>query len=332
MFRKRFGLKAAHEQFDPVTLLEHAKLAEKIGFDSIWASDHFHPWSHTGAQSAFAWTWLASVAESTKTLSVGTGVTAPILRYHPAIVAQAFATLGNMYPGRINLGLGTGEALNEAPLGFNWPSVKERLSMLEEAIKVIRALWKGDFVSFRGKYYSLVEAKMYTKTKAKIPIYIAAFGPKAAGLAGRAGDGLYTFMSKPPSYYKEVIFPALRNEARKANKDPEQLSSAAEMIFSYDQDLGKALQSARFWAGSLNPAFFREPVSDPREIERQGREISDEQVRQTYVITNQPEDIIKKARGCFEAGFDEIVFMSSSPNQIRAIEILGQQVLPHLSE
>jgi coenzyme F420-dependent glucose-6-phosphate dehydrogenase len=329
--KRRFGLKAAAEQFDPVSLLDHAKLAERMGLDSLWVSDHFHPWRDTGGQSSFAWTWLASAAENTKIIKIGTGVTAPIIRYHPAIVAQAFATLGYMYPGRINLGLGTGEALNEAPLGFRWPKVQDRLSMLE-AIKIIKALWYGNFVSFSGKYYSLVEAKIYTKPRAKIPIYVAVFGPKAARLAGKCADGIYTFLSKDPSYYKEVVFPAARSAIQEAGRDITELSYAVELLFSYAQDLGEALRSARFWSSSLIPALFKEPMSDPREIERLGEAITDKKVKETYVVTNKPEDIVKKATDCLDAGFNEIVFMSSSPNQKLAIEMLSREVIPQLRE
>src|SRR5205807_5722706 len=147
-----FGWKAATEQYSLEDLLEHTVLAEKAGIDSVWASDHFLPWADTGAHCAFAWVWLASAAERTKNMNVGTGVTAPILRYHPAIVAQAFATLGRMYPGRVRLGLATVDPMNEMQLGYNWPSPKERIDRLDEAVKIIKMLSNEIWVTQRGKY------------------------------------------------------------------------------------------------------------------------------------------------------------------------------------
>src|SRR2546426_12501702 len=175
-----FGWKAATEQYSPEDLLEHTVLAEKAGIDSVWASDHFLPWTDTGAHCAFAWVWVTSAAVKTNNMIVGTGVTAPILRYHPANVAQAFATLGRMYPGRVRLGLATGEPMNEMPLGYDWPSPKERIERLEEAVKIIRMLWGQEGGTHRGKYYHLSEAKLYTKPKRPVPIDMAAFKREAA--------------------------------------------------------------------------------------------------------------------------------------------------------
>ena len=163
----KIGYAAHLEQYTPRQLLEDAVRAEREGFDSIWAADHFHPWVHKNAQSGFAWVWLASAAERTRNVRLGTAVTCPILRYNPAIVAQAFATLGSMYPGRIALGLGTGEPLNEMPVGFEWPPFAERAERVEEAIKVINRLWTSERVTFNGKYYSLRKATLYTKPEKK---------------------------------------------------------------------------------------------------------------------------------------------------------------------
>ncbi|MEM2111829.1 MAG: TIGR03557 family F420-dependent LLM class oxidoreductase, partial [Candidatus Bathyarchaeia archaeon] len=186
----KMGYKIAFEQYQPDALLQHAILAEQYGFESLWASDHFHPWGHTGAGGGFAWTWIASAAERTKKMEIGTSVTAPILRYHPALVAQAFATLSFMYSNRIFLGLGTGEALNESPLGYTWPSPSQRVEMLEEAIIMIKKLWNEEFVSFKGKYYRLKKANLYTKPDKPPKIYVAAGGPRVAELAGRMADGI----------------------------------------------------------------------------------------------------------------------------------------------
>ena len=327
-----FGWKAATEQYSPEDLLEHTILAEKAGIDSVWASDHFLPWADTGAHCAFAWVWLASAAEKTKNMIVGTGVTAPILRYHPAIVAQAFATLGRMYPGRVRLGLATGEPMNEMPLGYDWPSPKERIERLEEAVKIIRMLWEQEWVTHRGKYYHLREAKLYTKPKRPVPIYMAAFTREVANLVGKYADGYYTFLGKPIDFYKDTIFPAVKKGASQGGKDFNKMESAVEMLFSYDEDKDKALASARFWKATLSPVITKNAVSDPREIEENGRKVSDETMEKSWVITTDSQDIIKRAGECFQAGFKQVVFMSSSPNQRKAIGMLGKEVVPHLRQ
>jgi coenzyme F420-dependent glucose-6-phosphate dehydrogenase len=327
-----FGFKAAHEQFSPRQLLEHCVIADKEGFNSVWASDHFHPWFHSGAQSGFAWVWMAAVAERTTNLSLGTGVTAPILRYHPALVAQAFATLGHLYPDRIRLGLGSGEALNEMPLGYSWPSLKERMERLEEALEVIRKLWSGGFVVHKGKYYTLRNAKLYTRPEKPVPIYVAGFGPKMARLAGRYADGFYSFLSQPLEVYRDTVFPALKKGADEAGRVLSQIGSSIEMLFSLDEDLDKATESIRRWAGSLLPVFFKYGVWDPREIEEHAEKVGLEAIKKNWVITDNPDDIVRKAEQCYDAGFDEVVFMSSSPNQFKVIETLGRQVIPYLKE
>ncbi len=327
-----FGIKAAHEQFSPKQLLEHAILAEKVGFESVWASDHFHPWAHTNAQCGFTWIWMASVGERTKTLKIGTGVTTPTFRYHPAIVAQAFATLGHLYPGRIRLGVGSGEGLNEMPLGFDWPPLKERIERLVEAVDIIRKLWRGDFVTYKGKYYMLRKAKIYTLPEKPIPIYIAALGPKMAYIAGRIGDGYYTFLAKPPEYFKNVIFPRVKEGAEDAGKNFDEMPSAVELVFSYDEDFDKAVESIKFWTGTLLPVFFKYGFYDPKEIEEHGRKVGVEAIKESWIITTDLDEVTKHAEECIEAGFKEVVFMSSSPDQPRVIELIGKKVLPYLRE
>jgi coenzyme F420-dependent glucose-6-phosphate dehydrogenase len=195
-------------QRTPRQALEYAVMAEKEGFDSVCTCDHFHPWVHTGASGGFAWVWLGSLGERTNRVMMGTGLTAPTIRYNPAIVAQAFATLSDLYPSRVFIALGTGEAMNELPLGFDWPSHRERAQRLEEAIKIMRLLWTKEFVDFKGHYYRLSKANLYTKPPTSIPIYVAANGPKVAELAGRLGDGFLT-LPFPDSHYKDVLFPAV---------------------------------------------------------------------------------------------------------------------------
>ncbi len=209
----RLGYHPLADLVPPEQVLQESAAADDAGFDGLFIPDHFHPWSVTDG-TPFAWTLLASIAERTNVKHIGTAVTCPSLRYNPAIVAQAFATLGAVYEGRVFLGVGTGEALNEVPTGNVWPRGAERLGRLEESIEVIRALWKGDHVSHSGKYYRLEKAKLYTVPKHPVPIYVSGFGPKATELAGAVGDGWITG-TLPPEYYTGVLFPALERGLKK---------------------------------------------------------------------------------------------------------------------
>lgn len=323
------GYKACHEQYQPDRLLMHAVLAEKHGFETLWTSDHFHPWAHTGAAGGFAWVWIASATERTKSMKIGTSVTAPILRYHPAIVAQSSATLAFMYPTRIFLGLGAGEALNESPLGFDWPSPRQRVEMLEEAIIVIKKLWNEDFVNFEGKYYRLKKAKLYTKPNNPIKIYVAAGGPRVAELAGKHADGL---LLGPHLGEEERLFRAFERGAKKSGRNPKSLERVVEILVSYDEDYESALKACRFWAGCMLPIFFRYDISDPREIEAHGRLVGDEAIAKRWIVATTAEEHIKRIRRYIEAGFNHLYFVSSSPDELKFIKFYGEKVLPHLRE
>ena len=303
--------------------------AEKAGFDSIWTSDHFHPWAHTNAACGFAWVWMAALAERTKRVEIGTAVTCPILRYNPAIVAQAFATLRAMYPDRIFIGLGTGEAMNEVPVGHRWPPFRERAERLEEAIKVMKLLWSGSFVNFRGKYYRLRKANLYTKPTTPPPIFVAASGPTTAEIAGRLADGLLVVIH-PEQRYRDVLFPALERGAKSAGRDPKKIVKALEVWVAYDEDYEKALRKARFWAATLLPAMFKFEVIDPREIEEHGWFVGDKQLSQYWLIGTKPEDHIKHLEKYIKMGFDHIHIQSSSPDEIRTVKMYGKQVLPYI--
>jgi coenzyme F420-dependent glucose-6-phosphate dehydrogenase len=307
----KIGYGAEHEQYQPLTLLEHAVEAEKAGFDSIWTSDHFHPWAHTNAAGGFSWVWIASAAERTKRVEIGTGVMCPTIRYHPAIVAQAFATLRNMYPGRIFLGLGTGEAINEVPLGYSWPSFKERAERLEESIKIMKLLWSGTFVDFRGKHYTLRKANLYTKPSSPPPIYLAATGPTVAEIAGKHADGFLTIGAvAEQERYNQVLIPAMEKGAKSAGRDPREIIRGVEIYIAYDEDYEKALHAARFWAGGLVPAMQKYLVSDPREVEQHGLLVGDKQVAQAWSVGTRPEEYVKQLERYVKMGFEHINVVS----------------------
>jgi len=323
-----FGYKTCHEQYQPDKLLVHAVLAERYGFETLWTSDHFHPWAHTGAAGGFAWVWIAAAAEKTQNIKIGTSVTAPILRYNPGIVAQAFATLAVMYPNRIFLGLGAGEALNESPLGYTWPSPKQRVEMLEEAIIVIKKLWNQNFVNFEGKYYKLKKANLYTKPNQSPKIYIAAGGRRVAELAGRHAEGI---LLGPGSLDQaKELFKAFENGAEKAGRDPTSLEKVAEILVSYNEDYSVALKACRFWAGSMLPVFFKYDISDPREIETHGRFVGDEAIAKRWIVATAAEEHIKGIEKYIKDGFNHLYFVSSSPDEMEFIKFYGEKVLPHL--
>src|SRR5918996_1297800 len=195
----QLGYKLASEVFGPRALIDNARAAEEAGFSFALISDHFHPWLDAQGQSPFVWTVLGGIAEATERLRVGTGVTCPTVRTHPAIIAQAAATTALLFDGRFFLGVGAGENLNEHIVGRGWPSTDVRHEMLEEAVEVIRLLWKGSLESHRGKHYVLETARLYTRPETPPPIVVAAAGPKSATLAGRIGDGLVGTSPEPES-------------------------------------------------------------------------------------------------------------------------------------
>jgi len=327
----KIGYGPQHEQYQPLPLLDYAVEAERAGFDSIWTSDHFHPWAHTNAASAFAWVWMAALAERTKRVEIGTSVTCPILRYNPAIVAQAFATLRAMYPDRIFLGLGTGEAMNEVPVGYQWPPFKERAERLEEAINVMKLLWSGSFVDYEGKYFKLCKANLYTKPSSPPAIFVAASGPTVAEIAGKHADGFLTTnrIADQPQY-RSILLPALDRGAKSAGRDPGEIIKALEIGMAYDEDYEKALRAARFWAGTLLPASFKYGTADPREIEEHGLTVGDKEIAQAWSVGTKPEDYIKQLERYVKMGFQHVYVVSSSPDQIKALKMYGRHVLPYI--
>src|SRR5580698_5128022 len=186
----KLGYKASAEQFAPGKLLGFSCLAEEVGFDSVFISDHFQPWKHVDGHAPFSLTWLGALGARTSRVVIGTSVLTPTFRYHPSIVAQAFGTMGAMFPGRVILGVGTGESLNEVPsTGMEWPAFKERRDRLREAVRLINTLWTQDRVSFEGQFYKTIDATIYDKPKDKVPIWVAASGPLAAQMAGQIAEG-----------------------------------------------------------------------------------------------------------------------------------------------
>jgi coenzyme F420-dependent glucose-6-phosphate dehydrogenase len=267
------GYWASQEQYSMHDLIKFVTEAEGGGFSTCLTSDHFHPWWHDNGYGNFTWVWLSAAAERTKSMEFVTGVTAAVYRYNPAIIAQAFASLDVLYPGRIGLGIGTGEAMNEIPVGFDWPTSDIRLARITEAIQVIRKLWEaskkekenGGFVSFNGKYFKIKGAKLYTPpTSEKIPLYMAASGEEATQTAAKYTDGLITTV-KPDKSKK--ILDIFDMAAIQEGKNPNHLQKIAKPKVSYSDDYDKAFKSTEFWRASLIENEFDLNFSDPRQLE-----------------------------------------------------------------
>jgi coenzyme F420-dependent glucose-6-phosphate dehydrogenase len=322
-----FGIQAAHEQINPTDLLNDVTMMDRYGIKTCWSSDHYMPWWHTGASCGAAWPWLGAALAKTDKIIVGTGVTAPILRYNPAIVAQVFATLGYMFPGRVFLGLGRGESLNEVPAGTSWPSNQERFERLKEAIKLIKLLWIEDWVTFEGKYYQVKDSNLYTKPLQPIPIYIAALGPQSASLAGQEAEGFVT-NELNPEVIESKLLPAFRDGARKAARDPQTLDKVLFIPASYDPDKQKALESIGFWRGAMVKAFFEVNFPDPRKIEESAQVVGMDTIEKMALVVSSSEEAIKKLDKYVQLGFTEIVLTNSSPNRENLLKLLSQEIAP----
>src|SRR6188472_1634487 len=317
---------ASHEQVNAKDLLNDVVIMEQNGLEKCWVSDHYMPWWHDSGYAGATWPWLGAALAKTNRIVIGTAVTAPILRYHPAIVAQVFATLGFMFSDRVFLTVGTGEAVNEVPSGNIWPSNLERFERLKEAIELIKKLWSEEWVDFNGKYYWVKDSNLYTKPAKPIPLYIAAMGPESARLAGEQGDGLVTNEVNPESL-KNRLLPAFKQAVEKSGRDYNSMDKAVFIPASYDQDKQKALQSISFWKGAMIKAFFEVDVHDPREIQENGQVVGDDAMeKMAFVITN-AEEGIKKIQKYAELGFTDIVLINSSPNRESFVKLLSKDIL-----
>ncbi|MGE2716215.1 glucose-6-phosphate dehydrogenase (coenzyme-F420) [Mycolicibacterium litorale] len=330
----KLGYKASAEQFAPRELVELAVLAEARGMDSAMVSDHFQPWRHSGGHAPFSIAWMTAVGERTTRLQLGTSVMTPTFRYNPAVIAQAFATMGCLYPGRIILGVGTGEALNEISTGFTgeWPGFRERFARLRESVDLIRELWLGYRVTFRGDYYSVFEASIYDVPDVQIPVYIAAGGPVVARYAGRSGDGFICTSGKGMDLYTEKLMPAVAEGAANAGRQLDHIEKMIEIKISYDPDPFAAVENTRFWAPlSLTPEQ-KHSITDPVEMEKAAQELSIEQIAKRWIVATRPEDAVGKIRPYVEAGFNHLVFHAPGHDQKRFLELFESDLAPRLRE
>jgi len=327
----RLGYKASAEQFAPAPLLEFSCLAEQVGFDSVFVSDHFQPWKHTDGHAPSAFAWLGALGAKTQRIAIGTSVLTPTFRYHPSIVAQVFGTLGALFPGRVILGVGTGESLNEVPAtGMKWPETKERFARMREAIQLIRRLWREDHVTFEGEYYRTLNATVYDKPEGKLPIYVAAAGPAVAKYAGRSGDGFICTSGKKWDLYTETLLPNVADGIKAASAPKPDYDKMIEMKVSFDTDRERARQDTRHWAALALTPEEKVSVEDPREMEKLSAALPVERAESRWIVSTDPDEHVEKIRPYVELGFNHLVFHAPGPDQARFLKLYGEQVLPRL--
>jgi coenzyme F420-dependent glucose-6-phosphate dehydrogenase len=325
----KLGYKASAEQFGPVEMLDFARHAEEIGLEIVAVSDHFQPWRHYGGHGPNALTWLGAAAVATERAVLGTSVLTPTLRYHPSMVAHAFGTLGLLAPGRVFLGVGTGEAMNETPAtGQAFPGRKERRQRLAEAIKLIRALWTEERVDFEGQWYRTEKATIYDRPEEPVPIYVAASGPLAAKLAGRVGDGFICTSGKDPELYGKLLA-SVAEGAEQAERDPAQVRRMIEVKVSYDRDREYAVQACNWWAALGLTPEQKEGVDDPLEMER----LADENLEHApsrFIVSDAPQEIAAGIRHYADLGFEELLLHAPGEDQCRFLDQFAEDVLPLL--
>jgi coenzyme F420-dependent glucose-6-phosphate dehydrogenase len=316
----------SHEHFPPDALLQQAVAAERAGFDGISCSDHLQPWWEPG-ESGHAWVWLGAAGQATDRVPIGTGVTPPGPRYHPVLIAQAWATLENLFPGRPYLGIGSGESLNESPLGAPWPPVPQQVERLEEALELIHRLYAGERVTHDGKHFSTDAAVLHTRPERRPRIYVSAFGPRAAAVAGRLGDGLWTLAD--PEQVPEIL-DAYRSAADDAGREPGEIVLQAGISWAPDDDA--ALEAVRPWKGAQPDEFYTDDWHDPRAMYEEGeRQVSDDDLREAFIVSSDPEVHAERIREIERLGPTIVCLANNSgADPMGAIRVYGEQVLPAL--
>jgi coenzyme F420-dependent glucose-6-phosphate dehydrogenase len=325
-----YGVSLAHERFPPDDLLRQAIEAEQAGLDAVCCSDHLAPWWPAGDpapnNSGNAWVWLGAVGQATREVSLGTAVTGIVHRYNPVVVAQQIATLEVMNPGRAFLAVGSSEAMNEIPAGFDWPPVAEQLERTEEALEIITRLLSGETVNFEGKHFRTRDARLYTLPDRRPPVYMSAFGEQAAEIAGRHADGLWTLAD--PMQAPEVIA-AYRRSCEQHGREAGEIILQA--LFSWAEDDETAFEQAREWKATMPPEHYTDPIHEPAEIQARGTEVSDTKFKAGSIIGSDPAAHVRKIKAIAQLGATAIVLMNvSGADPHAALRVYGVQVLPEL--
>jgi coenzyme F420-dependent glucose-6-phosphate dehydrogenase len=324
----RFAYFCGHEQFQPETLVDHAVLAEEVGFDMVMISEHFHPWVDDTSASGFAFSTLGAVAAETDSVEIVTAVTTPLFRYHPGVIAQMAATVDRLSGGRFILGVGTGENLNEGPLGYAFPRYAERASRMNEALEIMRSLLDGEKLTYTGEWYQTDRAKLYSPPLDDVPIWMAAGGPKSAALAARKADGIITSVKDPTETKEKVIDPA-RAAAEEAGRPMTTISAGRWSILAPNTE--EAWESLSAWRGLRAPG--RLEAVDPEELRTKADEMDRDEILSRYSIVETPEDYVA-AYAPLITGVDAdvVTIQTTSLDQEATIRLLGDEVLPVLRE
>jgi coenzyme F420-dependent glucose-6-phosphate dehydrogenase len=321
------GYAASMEQFAPSALLRLCRMAEERGFHAVMASDHFHPWVPSQGQSGFVWSFMGALGATTD-LRFGPGVTPPGYRYHPAVIAQAAATLAEMFPGRFFLGLGAGEALNEHIAGEYWPEAPLRLERLMESIEIIKQLFTGKKVKHRGPHFTLESARLYTRPERPPPIYVATSGPIMAHRTGKLTDGLITVGA--PDEKLKLLLERYETGAREAGKDPTSMPKLLQVKVSYAPTMAAATEAAmRDWPNGAM-AFPKADIRDPEDFEAMAKLVRPEHFRNRVFISPDPEAHVAHLQHSIDLGFSEIYVHNVGREQEPFLEVYGEQVIPRL--
>ena len=322
----RYFMALAHERFPPDELLAQARAAEAAGFDGVCCSDHLQPWWEPG-ESGNAWVWLGAAAAATERAALGSAVTAPMFRYHPVVVAQCAATLEALAPGRAFLGLGSGEALNESPTGADWPPAAEQLARLDEAVELIARLLDGERVTFEGRHFRTRRAVLHSRPARRPPVYVSAFHPGAAAVAGRRAEGVWCIAD--PEMAGTVV-DAYRSAAEDAGRPPGEV--LLQLSASWAATDEEALEGSREWKATMPPEFFVDDWYDPVAMQEHARrQVSDEEFLEANAISSDPEHHVERLRAAERLGATTVVVMNiSGSDPMGTIRTYGERVLPAL--
>jgi len=323
----KFAWLCSHESYQPEALVRQAVLAEQAGFDVVTGADHFHPWVDDHSAASFVWTWFGAVAQATSRVELATSVTAPLFRYHPALIAQAAATVDRLSGGRFRLGVGTGEAINEAPLGYDFPGYGERIARMEEALHIIHGLLAGEKLDVEGTYYSAHAAKLYSPPLGEVPVWMAAGGPKSATFAGLHADGLITSVKEPASTVEKVIGP-YRDAAASRGAVTTVMATRWVVLAADDDEAWAALAPMR---GLRAPG--RLEVADPMILRQRADDMDRQEILGQYTVVRDLDELAGAYRSLVDdVGADYVAIQVACVDPDTTIEQIGTHVLPELRQ
>jgi G6PDH family F420-dependent oxidoreductase len=316
----QFGYALSSEEHAPLDLVRHARRAEELGFEFLSISDHYHPWVDAQGHSGFVWSIIGGIAATTERIRLGTGVTCPTIRIHPAIIAQATATVASMMPGRFFFGVGTGEKLNEHILGDRWPEFEVRAEMLEEAVEVIRKLWQGGVQSHHGRYYTVENARIYDLPEQPPQIIVSGSGPKATDMAGRIGDG---YWGMGPQQELVEQFDSVAGPGK---------PKYAQVTLCWAEDPAAARRTAfEWWPTAAIKGEASQELPSPKHFEQLAQMVTEEQVAEAVSCGPDPEPVLQQVQTYLDAGFDHVYLHQVGPDQEGFLDFAARELLPRLT-